>query len=528
VVKKSLDKKPRTNRRPKDTEVIPNPELVFGIVGPIGVNVEAVMDALSEALKDIQYRPVPIHLTDLIDDRRIKVKRDLSTYYARFQSLIAYANAYRKLAKSSAALAGIAILTIRRLRSQITKDEKSPARGTAYIVRQFKREEEIDLMRRVYGRKFVQVSVFGSAADRRRVMMEKIHRYEPSPKTDAECERQAVELIETDYNQKDDVNGQRVSEVFHLGDVFVNGIDTVMAERTIRRFIKAFFGDTKSSPTKDEYGLYIAGAAALRSADLSRQVGAAIFSKDGEIISLGCNEAPRAGGGNYWTDDEGAIYRDVDIGFDPNQDRKSEIVHDLLTRMGKEKLLSSGLMKLKTAQKQAKLFLASKVLGDSQLMDILEFSRVIHAEMSAISDAARLGRMTKDATLFCTTFPCHICAKHIVAAGIDRVVFLEPYPKSLSQKLHSDSITFETDIPEKVLFEPFIGISPRRYRDIFEKKERKDETGKAKKWYEGSPAPLVEDRSPAYIANEEPALYVSLKGLKKNPSKINAARSAAA
>jgi deoxycytidylate deaminase len=43
-------------------------------------------------------------------------------------------------------------------------------------------------------------------------------------------------------------------------------------------------------------------------------------------------------------------------------------------------------------------------------MDILEFGRVIHAEMSAISDAARLGRATKDATLFCTTFPCHICA----------------------------------------------------------------------------------------------------------------------
>jgi hypothetical protein len=270
MVKKSLDKKPRVGRQPKDAELVHNPELVFGIVGPIGVDIEAVMDAFSEALKDVGYRPIPIHLTELIDDRRIKIKRDLSTYYGRFQSLIAYANAYRKLAKSAAALAGIAILTIRRLRSQTTKIETSPARGTAYIVRQFKRQEEIDLMRRVYGRKFVQVSVFGSAADRRRVMMEKIQRYEPSPKTDAECERQAIELIDIDYNQKDDVNGQRVSDVFHLGDVFVNGIDAAMAEITIRRFIRAFFGETKASPSKDEYGLYIATAASLRSADLSR------------------------------------------------------------------------------------------------------------------------------------------------------------------------------------------------------------------------------------------------------------------
>jgi hypothetical protein len=107
-------------------------------------------------------------------------------------------------------------------------------------------------------------------------------------------------------------------------------------------------------------------------------------------------------------------------------------------------------------------------------------------------------------------------------------VFLEPHPKSLSQKLHSDSITFETDIAEKLLFEPFIGISPRRYRDIFEKKSRKDVAGKARKWYEDRPVPMLEDRSPAYISNEEPALYVALRGLKKNPNKIKAAHTAAA
>jgi hypothetical protein len=67
-------------------------------------------------------------------------------------------------------------------------------------VRQFKRPEEIELMRRVYGRKFVQVSIFGSAVDRRRVLMEKIQRYEPSPKTDVECEQQAIDLIDIDYN----------------------------------------------------------------------------------------------------------------------------------------------------------------------------------------------------------------------------------------------------------------------------------------------------------------------------------------
>jgi hypothetical protein len=47
------------------------------------------------------------------------------------------------------------------------------------------------------------------------------------------------------------------------------------------------------------------------------------------------------------------------------------------------------------------------------------------------------------------------------------VVFLEPYPKSYAKKLHDDSITFDPKEKSKVLFQPFIGVSPRRYRDIF-------------------------------------------------------------
>lgn len=76
-------------------------------------------------------------------------------------------------------------------------------------------------------------------------------------------------------------------------------------------------------------------------------------------------------------------------------------------------------------------------------MDIIEFGRVVHAEMSALMDAARLGRPVQDAKLFCTTFPCHICAKHITAAGISSVFFLEPYPKSAAFALHPDSIEVE-------------------------------------------------------------------------------------
>jgi deoxycytidylate deaminase len=505
---------------------IKNPELIFGIVGPIGVDVEHVVSSLEKELDGVNYKTRIIHITKVATSEKINIKIDESSYASRYKSLIRYGNAFREIAKTKSAFAGIAISKIRAIREEIApknadneRKTVEPAFGTAYIVRQFKRPEEIELMRRTYGRKFIQVSVFGSPIERRKALMAKIRAFNSAPKSDEQCEKDAIDLIEMDNNQKDEPNGQRLADVFHLGDVFVDGIEKKRTDETIRRFIVALFGDTHVSPTKDEYGLYIATAASLRSVDLSRQVGAAIFSKRGEVVSLGCNEVPKATGGTYWADDPMPIARDVERGSDPNQDRRNEILYDLLDRMTKSGFLSSQLESKEDVQSRVDELLSDSLVADAQLMDIIEYGRIIHAEMLAISDAARLGRATGGATLFCTTFPCHLCAKHIVAAGMERVVFLEPYPKSYAHKLHSDSITFDrsTSEDEKVLFEPFIGISPRRYRDIFEKKKRKDATGRAKNWYEGEPIPLIEDKSGSYIYNEEAAIILTLKELFSSP-----------
>ena len=58
MVKKAL----KTQRRAGRLSVIRNPELVFGLVGPIGVNLDAVVDALSVELKEVGYTPVVIHI----------------------------------------------------------------------------------------------------------------------------------------------------------------------------------------------------------------------------------------------------------------------------------------------------------------------------------------------------------------------------------------------------------------------------------------------------------------------------------
>ena len=52
---------------------------------------------------------------------------------------------------------------------------------------------------------------------------------------------------------------------------------------------------------------------------------------------------------------------------------------------------------------------------------------VIHAEANAILFAAKTGIQTEGATLYVTTSPCIECAKMILQAGIERLVYKDSY-----------------------------------------------------------------------------------------------------
>jgi cytidine deaminase len=207
--------------------------------------------------------------------------------------------------------------------------------------------------------------------------------------------------------------------------------------------------------------------------------------------------------------------RDFVQGSDPNEARKTQVLVDLIDRLHKGKHLSSQLMKILDANEISKLLLSEagpNAVNDSRVMDLIEFGRIVHAEMSALSDAARKGISVEGSTLYCTTFPCHICAKLIVAAGIRKVVYLEPYPKSYASDLHGDAIAVDSDASDerKVAFNAFLGVSPFRYRDLFEKRKRKDSAGIAQRWNQGERRPMINVLYPSYFRAE--AYVVSALG----------------
>jgi len=114
--------------------------------------------------------------------------------------------------------------------------------------------------------------------------------------------------------------------------------------------------------------------------------------------------------------------------------------------------------------------------------------------MDAITSVARTNKPgLLGGTLYSTTFPCHSCARHIVASGIDRVIFIEPYPKSLAGELHSDAVSEnEGDAGKKVLFLQFSGIAPKNILKLFNVGlTRKGSDGKLKTFDKKAASPVV-------------------------------------
>jgi deoxycytidylate deaminase len=450
-------------------------------------------------------------LTSLFPALLEEPENNYETLYDRYDSLISRANKLRKDFKDDSVMAKLGIMMVQDIRERRSKDPTKANKPVAYVIRQFKRAEEIALFRSIYGKQAFQISSYADPDLRRSRLSTKMRDADASRTRISEFEDQAVRLINRDENEAA-THGQRIRDVFPLADVFIDATSADTMKSTLERFIKIVFGHNFHSPTREEYGMYMAKSASLRSLDLSRQVGAAVFSKEGEIKTLGCNEVPSPRGGTYWEGDKDDS-REFQTGRDTNEDFKHRLLSDTLKSLSSVKIIDKKYAKMKSRDflKHVKDEHGVNLEKSMMMMDIIEYGRIIHAEMNAITDAARKGVPLQGTTLFCTTFPCHLCAKHIISSGIDRVVYVEPYPKSYANELYREDIVLKRStplVPGKVHFEPFIGIAPFRYRDFFEKSRRKGDDGQVMDWQTGSPSPIVKGTGMEYIDVETQYLKV--------------------
>jgi deoxycytidylate deaminase len=503
-------------------------ELVFGLAGPVGADLQEVSRTLADALKKADYAEVEeISVSALI--RQIAARRTLTRpdgsrielcdepEEMRIASFMDGGNAIRRLCANPAAVASAAIAEVRGRRKRMGG---KPGRR-AYILRSLKRPEEANLLRRVYGPGFFLIGVNVNRPTRVESLARRIarsHRETPaSPHYEVDL-LEAEALAKRDEDEERDPYGQRLRDVFQLCDLFVSPTAAPSLFDQIYRFVRLILGDLGETPCAEEQFMFHAFAASLRSGALGRQVGAVLVAPAGEILGVGCNEVPKGGGGLYQAGDH-YDRRDIHVDRDSVNVHADQIIEEILEMAQQAGWLADGA--------KPQLDEARAAFRKSRVMSLLEFGRTAHAEMEAVLAAARIGVSVRDATLFTTTFPCHECARLVVTAGLRRVVYIEPYPKSRATELHRDAIHAyddatppacdrkDCDHAHAVRLEPFLGVAPHRYVDLFSittsagilRERKRKASGERIRWDARTSSPKAEMLPLSYLDLEAKALY---------------------
>jgi deoxycytidylate deaminase len=484
------------------------PEIVIALVAAVGSDLDYFSSLITNELEHYHYKTNLIRISSCLLSE-VSPPEQKNTRLEKIDHFMTAGNEYRNLSENNAALAYSAIAEISKKRFEKSgNDEAQPIANQAWIIRSLKNPEEVEALRKTYGDSLFIVGIYSSYDRRKEFLTRKVNTNESEGLVDSLIERDADEGPSNGH-------GQHTRDTFHLADFFVDADKTKeQNEFDIERIFKLIFANPYITPTFDEYAMYMAFSASTRSADLSRQVGA-VLCKDSNILSTGANDVPRANGGLYWPErvKTGQIIdvpngRDYMRGKDSNKQALSEIITDILSRL---KIEDTEAIRDK--------------LKYSKVSDITEYGRVVHAEMEAILSCGRTNNSTVGTALYCTTFPCHNCAKHIIAAGINRVIYVEPYSKSKASDFHNDSLSFggiNHFEGELVSFEPFVGVGPRSFLHLFSMKlgsgtelKRKNKHGITLDWQKESAMLRMQSDPIQYIKQETLACSIAEKDLNK-------------
>lgn len=437
-------------------------ELFIGLCGQLGTDLKLVSKVLKDILEDYGYEFEEIKLSEFLFEGKPNPKDE----YDRIEQGMNYGDQIR-LDHNNEILATKAIAKILNSRTTETsqndlenRDFKS--RRKCFIINSIKHPDEVISFQKVYESSFYLLGIFSSENERQKNLENIIPKKHHGKIRD---------LIIRDNDDTSAKNGQKLRDVFTKSDYFIRFSNESLNSK-LNRFIDLIFDYGINTPSKDENAMFQATAAAVNSACLSRQVGACITDKEGEILSIGWNDVPKSGGGVYLHTDKNdqRCFCD-DWKCCTSSNKKENMIYNIVTD-----LTSSGLVTSTTAAE------IESILKKNGIKDLIEFGRSVHAEMNAIIiGSQQTGNRMRGGNLFCTTFPCHNCARHIIMAGIKKVYYIEPYPKSLCLELHKDAITEDEsktndDDDDKVKLLMYEGVAPKAFIKFYQliSDDRKD------------------------------------------------------
>lgn len=443
------------------------PELFVLLVAALGAPVAQVQTDLEAGFRAVGYTPRTVRISALLD-ATATTSRPPDTSPTEW--LMDLGDQLRESAGMQGAAAMLAVLQIRADRAKehgIDNSENIDRPGVVTIIRSGKRAEEVDFLRNIYGSRLLVIGISQAEEKRRETLSAKLGRERTSPSGISDFAL-ADDLLGRDQEDESSEWGQSLKNAFSRADAFLwlrSGHD---ARAEVTRLIELWFQQPFTTPTRDELGMFHASAAQYRSAAAGRQVGVAVFDEDGEVLVTGTNEVPKPGGGQYWSGDT-PDYRDFRLRYEANDIGKRDVIQDMLRRLRASGWLSHVQIQLDDVALVDAAIEENGPLEGARVADLIEFGRIVHAEMAAICTAARRGTPLRGSTLYTTTYPCHECARLIIAAGIARVVYIAPYAKSQVRMLFNDLVSHTPVACHSSMVEivPFEGVAPEMFPIVF-------------------------------------------------------------
>jgi len=256
---------------------------------------------------------------------------------------------------------------------------------------------------------------------------------------------------------------QNIKQCVNLADIAITNQDQLyhFYEKLLQYYaLIKFPGCVK--PTRMERYMNLAYSMSLNSTCICRQVGAVIV-KDDQVIGAGWNDTePGRIGCIYRLRSD--LQRTNNTSFpicsqeDYNDFKKIILNYENLDHSFCYKDEYGKFKKEK--EKSESIDPNCKEIIDKLEMRSLQQCRALHAEENAILQTSHLGGIgLNGSTIYTTTFPCELCAKKICRVGIKKIVYCEPYPKSVSMDV------FLKEGISEIKMIPFEGVkSPSFFR----------------------------------------------------------------
>jgi deoxycytidylate deaminase len=281
-------------------------ELFIALVAAVGTDIDMVISELETELREYEYSATTLRLSAFLPEL-IETDFRGKHFDEELWGAMSAGDELRERWDRGDALALAAISDIVATRAEESQWEVEGAPGEvdpvglrrrAFIFRSLKTRDELLTLRAVYGERVVVIGAYSPKSRRLSHLAERIRdsRRENDP---TKWTYSPEQLIDRDHKEEGS-KGQDVSGTFHRSDFFIRASDRLELRKDVCRTLEILFGHPYRTPSRDEYGQFQAAGAALRSAELGRQVGAAIVSGEGSVLALGTNEVPKAGGGVYW------------------------------------------------------------------------------------------------------------------------------------------------------------------------------------------------------------------------------------